>query len=70
MPNNPARHRRDFVKIPAAGVRARRRDVVANVNVINRAFISARQELGAGNGTPSPTYAGGASTTSASGSLE
>lgn len=59
MPNNPARHKAGFVKVPGGTLKAKKRDVVSSLRVVNKAFVSSAQEAGSPNGTPGPTYQGG-----------
>lgn len=59
MPNNPARFKAGFIKVPGGTLKAKKRDVVSSLRVVNKAFVTSAQESGSPNGGPAPTYSGG-----------
>lgn len=67
MPNNPMRFKAGFIKVSGGTVKARKRDVITSMRVVNKALVTSSQEAGSPNGTPAPGYAGGGSTGSGGG---
>ncbi len=59
MPNNLYRLKRGYIPVSGGLTKAKRRDIVGTLRVINRAFVQSGTEQGSPNGTPGPVYSGG-----------